>query len=102
MARAEGVGLGTRSAYFFLLLACASALAAIDFVRLDDLPSPNAFDAFEATFALVTLLLLDLRVMALYPLPSQVVRAVPIDFPFGGIVPRALLADSQQRVCHTD
>lgn len=64
VTRTEGVGLNTWSAYFFLLFACASALAAIDFVRLDDLPSASAFEAFEATFALVTLLLLDRRVMA--------------------------------------
>jgi cellulose biosynthesis protein BcsQ len=53
--------------YFFLPLACANALAATDFVFVDVRPSRKSAEAFLATLALVTLLLLDFLAIALSP-----------------------------------
>lgn len=49
--------------YFRLLLAWASALAATDFVFADDFGLLKSAEAFFATFALVTLVLLDFAIV---------------------------------------
>lgn len=59
-----------RDYFFFEALACASALAAMLFVRGDDRPSVKAFDALVATFALVVFLLDDVGICSSFLWPE--------------------------------
>ncbi|KUH70730.1 hypothetical protein AU184_03775 [Mycolicibacterium novocastrense] len=75
--------LATALRYLRLPLACAKALPATDFVFDDVRPSRKIAEAFLATFALVTLLLLDFLAIApaLLPVPDEAHRICRLTSP---------------------